>query len=91
MFILFRVMINRPFPHLLVIIVEHFETFLYIAIMVNLICYIILKLAYFVYFGKINTLLDDTILLMMKMVSLGVAALSILAQIIWKVCGRGTL
>ena len=82
----FRVIINRPFPHLLVIIVEHLETFLYIAIMVNLICYIILKLSYFVYFAKMNTLLDETILLLMKTVSLGTAALSILAQIIWKVC-----
>ena len=83
-------MINRPLPHLLVIIVEHFETFLYIAIMVNLICYIILKLAYFVYFGKMNTLLDETILLTMRMVSLGLAALSVVAQILWKVCGKGT-
>ena len=68
------------------IVVEHFETFLYIAIMVNLICYIILKLSYFVYFAKMNTVLDETILLLMKTVSLGMAALSVLAQIIWKVC-----
>lgn len=54
--------------------------------MVNLICYIILKLSYFVYFAKMNTLLDETILLLMKTVSLGMAALSVLAQIIWKVC-----
>ena len=89
--ILFRVIINRPFPHLLVIFIEHFETFLYIAIMVNLTCYIILKLAYFVYFEKLNSIWDETILLVMKMVSLGMAALSVSAQIIWKVCSRGTL
>ena len=73
------------------IFIEHFETFLYIAIMVNLTCYIILKLAYFVYFNKLNTILDETILLMMKIVSLGMAALSVLAQVLWKVCGRGIL
>ena len=65
--------------------VEQLETFLYVAIMVNLICYIILKLSYFVYFAKMNTLLDENILLLMKAVSLGLAGFSILAQIVWKV------
>ena len=77
--------INHPFPHVIVIMVEQLETFLYVAIMVNLICYIILKLSYFVYFAKMNTLLDENILLLMKAVSLGLAGFSILAQIIWKV------
>ena len=77
--------INHPFPHVIVIMIEQIETFLYIAIMVNLICYIILKLTYFVFFAKMNSLLDENILLLMKTVSLGLAGFSILAQIVWKV------
>ena len=56
--------------------------------MVNLTCYIILKLAYFVCFDKLNAILDETILLMMKMVSFGMAALSVFAEIGWKVWQR---
>ena len=65
--------------------IEQIETFLYIAIMVNLICYIILKLTYFVFFAKMNSLLDENVLLLMKTVSLGLAGFLVLAQIVWKV------
>ena len=80
-----RVVANCPFHHLLVIFVEYFQAFVYIAIMVNLVCYILLKFAYFVSFETINTLLDEKIILIMKIVTCGTAAMSVLAQLIWKV------
>ena len=81
----YRVVANCPYPHFLVIFVEYFQAFLYIAIMVNLVCYIFLKFAYFVSFETINTLLDEKIILMMKIVTCGTAAIALLAQLTWKV------
>ena len=77
--------VNCPFHHFLVIFVEYLHGFLYIAIMVNLVCYILLKFSYFVSFETINTLLDEKIILMMKIVTCGTAAIAILAQLTWKV------
>ena len=82
----YRVVANCPYPHFLVIFVEYFQAFLYIAIMVNLVCYIFLKFAYFVSFETINTLLDEKIILIMKIVTCGTAAIALLAQLAWKVC-----
>ena len=79
---------NRPFHHFLLIFFEYLQGFLYIAIMVNLVCYIFLKFAYFVSFYTINTLLDEKIILIMKLVTCGTAAIAVLAQITWKVCDR---
>ena len=82
----YRVVANYPLHHFLVIFVEYLQAFLYIAIMVNLVCYIFLKFAYFVSFETINTLLDEKIILIMKMVTCGTAAIALLAQLAWKVC-----
>ena len=76
---------NRPFHHFLLIFFEYLQGFLYIAIMVNLVCYIFLKFAYFVSFETTNTLLDEKILFIMKIVTCGTAAIAVLAQITWKV------
>ena len=80
-----RVVANCPLHHFFVIFVEYLHGFLYIAIMVNLVCYIFLKFAYFVSFETVNTLLDEKILLNMKIVTCGTAAIAVLAQITWKV------
>ena len=82
----YRVVANYPLHHFLVIFVEYLQAFLYIAIMVNLVCYIFLKFAYFVSFETINTLLDEKIILIMKIVTCGTAAIALLAQLAWKVC-----
>ena len=53
--------------------------------MANLSSYVLLKTAYLISFNTINNIFDETIIKFMKIVSLTIAAVSVGAEITWKV------
>ena len=81
-------MYGPPLPHILVIIFYFLHECLHVAIMTNLVCYVIFRYALLLFFHTINNILDETILLTLKLVTIGAGLILVLVEILWKVINR---
>lgn len=81
-------MYGPPLPHILVIIFYFLHESLHVAIMTNLVCYVIFRYALLLFFHTINNILDETILMTLKLVTIGAGLILVLVEILWKVINR---
>ena len=58
---------------------------LYVALMINMVCYCILNCAYIFFFDAMNKILDQTLLNLVKVFSVGISFLLVAADTYWKV------
>ena len=58
---------------------------LYVALMINIVCYCILNCAYIFFFDTLNKILDQTLLNIVKAFSVGFSFLLVAADTYWKV------
>ena len=81
----FRIIVGSPLKLFVVVIIKYLQAGFHVATMTNLVLYVLLKFGYFKYFDTINNILDETILKIMKAMSIIMGCLSIGVEIIWKV------
>ena len=81
----FRVGYGSPLFHSYVLLIRFIALTLYVAIMINMVCYCVLKCANIFFFDTINKILDQTLLNIVKVFSVGVSFLLVAADTYWKV------
>ena len=65
-----RIVCGAPLSHILVILFYHSQVVFFSSIMASLLCYVILKFAYFISFDRVNSILDETLLKFMIFTSI---------------------
>ena len=81
----FRVGYGYPLFHSNVLLFRFLIATLYVALMINIVCYCILKCAYIFFFDTINKILDQTLLNLVKVFSVGISFFLVAADTYWKV------
>lgn len=81
----FRVGYGFPLFHSNVLLFRFIILTLYVALMINMVCYCILKCAYIFFFDTINKILDQTLLNLVKVFSVGISFFLVAADTYWKV------
>ena len=76
---------GAPLPHILVIIIYFVHEGIHVALMTNLVCYVIFRCALLLFFHTVNNILDETITKILKIVTIGSGLISVLMEIFWKV------
>ena len=81
----FRVGYGFPLLHSNVLLIRFLTLTLYVALMINMVCYCVLKCANIFFFDTINKILDQTLLNIVKVFSVGISFLLVAADTYWKV------
>ena len=81
----FRVGYGFPLFHSYVLLIRFIILTLYVSLMINMVCYCVLNCAYIFFFDTINKILDQKLLNIVKVFSIGVSFLLVAADTYWKV------
>ena len=86
-----RVCYGYSLPHMLIVVIRYTIAIIHVALMTNLLCSCVLNFGYIFIFNIMNKILDETLFLATKIISVGTSLLVATIDIFWKVSGADEL
>ena len=80
-----RVCYGYSLPHMLIVVIRYTIAIIHVALMTNLLCSCVLNFGYIFIFNIMNKILDETLFLATKIISVGTSLLVVTIDIVWKV------